>query len=190
MAESYIESFYRSHRDLVDFLLENGQPTFAADVNENFRRSLILAIASSFEHDISDIIRSLPARHAHGNAFLTELVAQKAVARQYHTYFEWDKPNANKFFSMFGPDYKAASQKKFNEDSAFKASVLAFLSLGETRNRMVHQNYLQFSLDLSPDDIIQKFRQAQSFIDYIRKSLLPPENPDETLQPIPPSAEQ
>lgn len=71
MTESYIESFYRSHKDLVDFLLASGQPTFAADANENFRRSLVLAIASSFEHDISDIVRSLPARHARGNPLLT-----------------------------------------------------------------------------------------------------------------------
>lgn len=185
MTDSYIESFYSTHRDLIDFLLANGQPTFAADASDNFRRSLVLAITSSFEHDISEIVRSLPARHANGNPFLTELVVQKAVTRQYHTYFEWDKPNANKFFSMFGPAYKAVSQKKFSDDPNFRASVLSFLSLGETRNRMVHQNYLQFSLDLSPDDIILKFRQAKCFVDYIRQSLLPTDNQDEATPSTP-----
>ncbi|RWC46090.1 MAG: hypothetical protein EOS55_18235 [Mesorhizobium sp.] len=179
MSEPYVESFYRSHRDLADFLIANGQPTFAADANENFRRSLILAIASFFEHEICEIVRSLPARHARGNPFLTELVAQKAVARQYHTYFEWDKPNANKFFSMFGAEYKAASQRKVDEDPDFKTSVQAFLSLGETRNQMVHQNYLQFPLDLSSDDIILKFRQAQRFVEYVRETLLPAEEQEE-----------
>lgn len=182
MSEPFVESFYRSHKELADFLIANGQPTFAADANENFRRSLILAVASFFEHEICEIVRSLPARHAQGNPFLTELVAQKAVARQYHTYFEWDKTNANKFFAMFGAAYKASSQRKFDEDSDFKASVQAFLSLGETRNRMVHQNYLQFPLDLSSDDIIDKFRQARGFVEYVRETLLPP---DEREEPVP-----
>jgi hypothetical protein len=178
VSESYVEEFYLNYQELIEFLLKNGQPSFAADASDNFRRSLILAIASYFEHEISEIIRALPGRYASGNPFLLELVAQKAVARQYHTYFEWDKANANKFFAMFGSEYKAASQKKFSDEPDFKAAVQAFLSLGDTRNRLVHQNYVQFSVDMSAGDIIEKFRQAQTFLAYVRTTLLPPKSPE------------
>ena len=174
MSAASIEAFYKSHTDLVEFLLENGQPTFASDTTDNFRRSLVLAVASFFETEISAIVRTLPARHAAGNAFLTALVDQKAVTRQYHGYFDWEKTNANKFFSMFGPEYKAACQKKVDAEPDFQAAVRAFLSLGDTRNRIAHLNYVEFTVDKSPNDIIDDFRRAQAFVDYVRSSLLPP----------------
>ena len=172
-----IEAFYKAHTDLIEFLIENGQPTFASDTTDNFRRSLVLAVASFFETEISAIVRALPARHADGNAFLTALVDQKAVTRQYHGYFDWDKTNANKFFSMFGPEYKAACQKKVEAEPDFQAGVRAFLSLGDTRNRIAHLNYVEFTVDKTPNDIITEFRSAMKFVDYVRSTLLPPKPP-------------
>jgi RiboL-PSP-HEPN len=168
-----IEAFYRGNVELIEFLLANGQLSYASDANDNFRRSLVIAAASFFEGEISDIVRKLPAHHADGNPFLVSLVDIKAVSRQYHTYFEWDKPNANKFFSMFGADYKSACQKKFNEDTQFKSAVTAFLSLGATRNLIAHENYVTFNVDKTPDDIIKEFREAITFVEYVRATLLP-----------------
>ncbi|MFG1342484.1 HEPN domain-containing protein [Xanthobacter autotrophicus] len=175
MSTSYVEEFYRAHTELIGYLINSGQPSFASDANDNFRRSLVLAIASYFEHEISEVVRKLPVKHAQGNPFLMALVEQKAVSRQYHTYFQWDGPNANRFFSLFGAAYKEAAEKKFKEDGEFKASVQAFLSLGDTRNKLVHENYVRFSVDLTPEDIIARFRQAEKFLDYVRETLLPPQ---------------
>src|ERR1700749_345153 len=95
-----IETFYASHKAVVDFLIASEQPSFASDTNNNFRRSLILAIASSFEHEIAVIIAEIPRVHAGGNPIMVGLIEQKEIPRQYHTYFDWEKKNANKFFAM------------------------------------------------------------------------------------------
>lgn len=180
MSVASIEAFYQGHVEIIDFLLKNGQPSFASDANDNFRRSLILAVASFFESEICAIVRALPAHHADGNAFLTALIDQKAVTRQYHSYFDWEKTNANKFFSMFGPEYRIACQKKVESDADFQAAVRAFLSLGVARNRVAHQNYVDFTVDKTPADIIEEFRRALTFVEYVRSSLLPakPSNSD------------
>ncbi len=174
MSVASIEAFYQGHAELIAYLLKNGEITFVSDATDNFRRSLILAVASHFEAEISAIVRALPGHHSKNNPMLIALVDQKAVSRQYHTYFQWEGTSGNSFFSMFGPAYKAMCQKKVKEDSSFDQSVRAFLSLGSTRNQIVHLNFVEFSVDKTPEDIIKEFRLAQTFVDYVRSSLLPP----------------
>lgn len=187
MATGHVEEFYRVHRDLIDYLIQNNQPSFASEANDNFRRSLVLAIASYFEHEISNIVRDLPVHHAGSHPMLLAIIEQKAVARQYHSYFDWDSPNANKFFSLFGSEYKAMASRKVTDDPDFKRAVAAFLALGVTRNRLVHQNYVQFDVDKTPEDIIGLYRDALAFLDFIKATLLPPrlaEASEATSQPI------
>ena len=187
MSVASIEAFYQSHADLIAYLLERGEPTFASDATGNFQRSLILAVASHFEAEISEIVRALPGHHSKNNPMLIALVDQKAVSRQYHTYFQWDGTNGNSFFAMFGPAYKAMCAKKVKEDTDFDQSVRAFISLGSTRNQIVHQNFVEFAVDKTPDDIIKEFRRAQTFVDYVRSSLLPALTPEDmaAMAPLP-----
>jgi hypothetical protein len=186
MSVEAIEAFYQGHAELIEYLIKNGEITYASDANDNFRRSLILAVASHFEAEISTIVRALPGHHSKNNPMLVALVDQKAVSRQYHTYFQWDGTNGNSFFALFGLAYRAACVKKVKEDTKFDQSVRAFLSLGSTRNLIVHQNFVEFSVEKTPKDIIEEFRRAQEFVDYVRASLLPP-LPDEGEPVVVPS---
>lgn len=176
MSREHIDKFYDDHLALGEFLLKSGEMSFAVEAGNNFRRSLVLAVASFFEHEISEIIRQMPARHAEGNAMLTALIETKAISRQYHTYFDWDNMSANKFFGSFGDGCKSEFQAKTKGDTAFKASVTAFLELGQTRNRLVHRNYVQFDVDKTAEDIYTQFKLALAFLDYIRVTLLPPKS--------------
>jgi hypothetical protein len=45
-------------------------------------------------------------------------------------------------------------------DRALEDSIWAFLELGNTRNRLVHLNYVNFDIDKSPQDIMALFRSA------------------------------
>ena len=36
------------------------------------------------------------------NELLVSFVNNKAISRQYHTYFSWKDTNANSFFGLFG----------------------------------------------------------------------------------------
>lgn len=167
-----IETFYASHKAVVDFLIANKQPSFASDTNNNFRRSLILAIASSFEHEITGIVAEIPRIHAQGNPIMVGLVEQRVIPRQYHTYFDWDKKNANKFFAMFGAEYAELAKAQVAADAALDQAVKDFLTLGDTRNRLVHLDYVNFDIEKSPDDIIAMYRSAQRFIVFLRGTLL------------------
>ena len=129
-----IETFYASHKAVVDFLIGQGQPTFASDTNNNFRRSLILAIASSFEHEIANTIRDIPAVHAASNPIVRGLVEQKVIPRQYHTYFDWEKKNANKFSACLVVDI-ASSPAQASGQNPILDQAVRDLALGNTRNR-------------------------------------------------------
>jgi hypothetical protein len=131
----------------------------------------LLAVASYFEHEVSQIIRDVPVKHAAGNALLSALVENKAVSRQYHTYFDWDKLNANKFFASFGDECKEKFVKR-TRDPEFKDCVNAFLQIGQSRNRLVHRNFVEFDVEKTPEEIYFLFEKALIFVKYIRDSLL------------------
>jgi len=179
-----IETFYASHKAVVDFLIANKQPSFASDTNNNFRRSLILAIASSFEHEITEIVAQIPHVHAQGNPMVVGLIEQKVIPRQYHTYFDWDKKNANKFFAMFGGGYAELAKTRVGADEGLDQAVKNFLALGDTRNRLVHLDYVNFDIEKSPHDIIAMFRSAQKFVTFLRVTLLEKVEPLPTAEPI------
>lgn len=167
-----IETFYTSHKAVVDFLIANEQPSFASDTNNNFRRSLILAIASSFEHEITGIIAEIPSVHAGGNPIMAGLIEQKVIPRQYHTYFDWEKKNANKFFAMFGAEYAELAKASVAANVDLDQAVKDFLTLGDTRNRLVHLDYVNFDIEKSPEDIIVMYRSARKFVAFLRDTLL------------------
>ncbi|MDR6293770.1 hypothetical protein E9232_006323 [Inquilinus ginsengisoli] len=179
MAGDSIERFYETHQKLYEFLLQSGEPTFAVEANNNFRRSLILAIASYFEHEITDIVRGISKIHANGSSIICELLEQKAINRQYHTYFDWEKKNANKFFGLFGAEFQAVAKEKVRGDSSLDQAIKNFLELGDTRNRLVHLNYVVFDVDKTPNDIMSLFRSSLIFVDFLTTTLLKaPDNPD------------
>lgn len=172
MAAAEIETFFSTHKAVYDFLLENGELTFASEANNNFRRSLVLAIASSFEHEVTAIMREIPRVHASGSAVIAGILEQRVVSRQYHTYFDWEGKNANKFFGMFGPEFSERAKAYVKENQTLKQSITDFLQLGETRNKLVHLDYVTFDVDKSPDDIITLYRSARRFISFLREWLL------------------
>jgi len=172
MSRQYIDKFYEDYSALHRYLLERNEPSFAIEIGNNFRKSLVLAIASYFEHAICDVIRTMTSTHASGNVLLTSLVEAKAVSRQYHAYFDWDSPSANKFFGCFGEACKADFLARQKAEPDFKASTQAFLELGQTRNRLVHRNYVQFDVDKTPEEIYGQFTIALPFLEYVSRTLI------------------
>jgi hypothetical protein len=102
------------------------------------------------------------------------LVEEKVIPRQYHTYFDWEKKNANKFFSMFGSEYSELARTRVGADISLDRAVRDFLALGETRNRLVHLDYVNFDIEKSPEDIISMYRSARVFVSFVRETLLKP----------------
>ena len=168
---SSVEAFYESHKQIYSYLLEVEEVSFATDISVTFNRSLILAIASYFEHEITEILREIPIKHAAANAYIAAMVEKQVIARKYHTYFDWDKLSANTFFSLFGDEYKKAAKLQQESNVELKNAIKDFLELGQIRNKLVHQNYVQFEVVKTPEELIAQFRSALKFSDFLRKSL-------------------
>ncbi|RRR67698.1 MAG: hypothetical protein EI684_18570 [Candidatus Viridilinea halotolerans] len=94
-------------------------------------------------------------------------VKNKGLERQYHTLFDWERRNANKFFSLFGSDFRDFMSAVIREEPGIDAAIRAFLELGETRNQLVHQNFANFPLEKTADEIYELYKTAVVFVDEI-----------------------
>ena len=101
---------------------------------------------------------------------ITDFIDKQALERKYHSLFQWEASNANKFFSLFGEDMKKSLALEAKQDPPSSA-ISDFLFLGATRNELVHENFAAFSLDVTADDIMRKFRNASTFVDWFRSKL-------------------
>lgn len=170
---SIIDAFYESHSGLVKFLIDQGEVSFSSGAAENLQRSLVLAIASYFEHEITEMVRDLTRRHANSSPYICTFVEKKAIARQYHTYFDWrERRNANSFFSLFGEEFAERAKSRIREDAALDVAVKAFLELGDTRNLLVHLNYLTYSVEKTPDELMDLYHKAELFLAFLRRELI------------------
>jgi hypothetical protein len=93
------------------------------------------------------------------------------VARQYHSWFEWEGNNANKFFSLFGSEFKLAMNKNIKESTTLGSAVRAFLEVGNERNKLVHQDYATFAMEKTLDEIYQLYRDALLFVERLPLAL-------------------
>jgi hypothetical protein len=162
---------YRDHAELIAYLDHEVQPTFRSLVDDNFKKSLTLAAASYFEHELTKILLEFCNIVSHGHPELTAFVRAKAVERQYCTYFNWDSRNANNFFGLFGREFKLRAQDRVKADAKLDEAIKAFLEIGELRNRMVHEDYAIFLQTKSAREVYDLYQLALPFLVYVEAEL-------------------
>jgi len=167
-----IEEMYRRHRELRTYLEENKELSFLTLIDEEFRRTLVLAIASSFEDVMQITVQDFVKSKSAGSLEILSLINIRFIKRQYHSWFDWEKRNVNKFWSFFGDEFKSLRLADLSANAGLSDSMRDFIELGELRNRIVHQNFALFSVDLSVEDIYKKYLSASDFIDYCKVCLI------------------
>jgi hypothetical protein len=168
-----IDQQYESGNSLVDYLKSQQQITFYNEAENNFRKTILLSAASYFEKEISDTVIEFAKSHTDNNELVVSIIRQKAVSRQYHTYFDWDKAtNANKFFSLFGEEFKNKMLVKVKDDPKLVISIKSFLEIGQERNKMVHQNFAEIVIDKTADEIYKLYQTSLYFISIIKAELI------------------
>lgn len=167
-----IDSQYENGNTLVSYLQSQKQITFLNEVENNFKKTILLSSASFFEKEISDTLIEFAKSHSDNNELILSIIKQKAVKRQYHTYFEWEKTNANKFFSLFGEDFKNMMNKKVKDDPKLDKSIKSFLEIGQERNKMVHQNFAEINIDKTAEEIYQLYQSSLYFVKTLKKELI------------------
>ena len=166
-----IERLCEEHDELIEHLLATGKITWKSRADDQFAKTLLLAVASRFEARLTDCVVETFEGATRGSDALVSFVQKEAVERRYHTWFDWNANTANKFFRSFGEEFKNAMAAKVKNDPDLDDAVRAFLELGRLRNELAHEDYATFSMPKTPDEVLERYRAAARFVDWFANDL-------------------
>ena len=83
----------------------------------------------------------------------------------------YENTNINNFLGLFGSDFKVNISKEIADNERLKICMRAFLAIGNERNKMVHENFLDYQLEKTFDELISLHRDAITFIEYLSSAL-------------------
>ena len=87
MYSAKIKSLYDEYGELIEFCRSNGQISFELYINDTYKKALLLSAASYFEAVITRAIHDFVNGKTRNNPEIVAFVDNKAVKRQYHTFF-------------------------------------------------------------------------------------------------------
>lgn len=125
---------------------------------------------STYNTSLKNRLSEFVNRKTKCNVEIVSFVDNKAMKRQYHTFFNWDGSNANQFFGLFGDVFKRKAREEIHTKKLDEAEV-AFLTIGRERNRLVHQNYIEVQINDTFEEIFAKYEKACDFVDLITQLL-------------------
>lgn len=171
---TFIDTLFSEQKELIDFLKQQGQLSYAQNVEVFLSKTLLLSCASYFESRVTNAISDYAKKVSNADEALISLVRTKAIERQYHTYFQWREGgrSANSFFAMFGSALKDSAKQDLKNMELSQATA-AFLELGDLRNLLVHENFASYPLEKTADEIYQLYGAALRFVIYIESKLNP-----------------
>lgn len=171
MPTSEVERIYKEFSDLVQLLKGQGELSLQTAAEDSFRKILLLSAASYFEYELTSAVASFVEEITSANGLVTALVRNKAISRQYHSWFKWEAKNANQFFGLFGPQFSLHMAAVVKGAPDVDGAIRAFLEVGEQRNRLVHQNFASFALEKTAEEIFALYNEALPFIKTVSREL-------------------
>ena len=160
-----VRAIYQDNSQLLAYLQENQELSFANSVENILPKVLLLATASHLEHELQNLILEYFREITGNKECAVSFVERKAVTRQYHTYFQWESGNANAFFALFGDEFKSTVRELLTVDEELAAAIRDFVSIGALRNQLVHQNYAAFIMESTAEEIMRMYESALRFIE-------------------------
>jgi hypothetical protein len=171
MARTAIDMMYEDFSGLLDFLQKAGEVSLQSMVDSTFKKTLALSAASFFEDKIRQILLEIVSDRSSKDELLCNFLKNKAIERQYHTYFDWRGNNANGFFRLFGEIFRDSVGQDIKNNSSLADAIKAFLELGNTRNELAHLNFSSFALNMTAEEVYRKYQTASRFVDYLESKL-------------------
>jgi hypothetical protein len=169
MTDTIIDKLYHDSETSLRYLEEQQEYTLVFSQQHHLPKILLLAVASYFEDAIKTILLNFFQEQT--NDCLYNFVKNKAIERQYHTFFSWRDTNANQFFGLFGPGFKTFMKAEVRDNKNLDEAIRAFLEIGHIRNALVHENFATFVLDKTTNEVYQLYEQARYFIDSLPEYL-------------------
>jgi len=173
MSGTSIDSLHTEFSEILDFLEQKDEVSWRSTVDDSFKKLLLIAAASHFERSIQKTILDFVQQIAGENHPLTSLVHNKVIGRQYHTWFDWHADNANQFFGLFGDAFKNNMKEKIENDDNLDSSIKAFMEIGRERNRLLHEDFGNFTLEKTSEEIYSLYSAANVFVEWFPSVLKP-----------------
>ncbi|MFZ4828239.1 MAG: HEPN domain-containing protein [Phototrophicaceae bacterium] len=170
-----IETLYAENSDLREYLIQQGEISFVASVDKTFNKVLLLAIASYFEKHITDLLIQFFTIQTNNNQVIMKHIIDKTIERKYFQFFDSSnmskKSGINPLIKIFGDDFKKSFDELIKSDKELESGILQFLELSNKRNELVHENFIDYLLQYSPQEIYVKFTRAVYFVDTLERQL-------------------
>lgn len=164
-----IDKLFENFENLKAHLLCNKELDYFNIVENDFRKNLLISSASFLETNIQNIIIDFVDTNSNMKAIL-HFLKNKAIKRQYHTYFEWDGKNINSFLGLFGAEF-SDKFKELIKAKSMESKVKSFLELGKLRNQLIHQNFIIYTLEKTSPEIKFLFDEANIFVNFFETEL-------------------
>ena len=84
MASTPVDALHREFGDLLAVLDAAGEISLRSTADANFRKALLLAAASYFERQLTDVVVSFVEAVTTPNHVVTWLIKRRVVERKYH----------------------------------------------------------------------------------------------------------
>lgn len=159
-----VQEVYDEHAAIVAHLQDAGELSYSTTLELTFPKVMLLAAASNLEEQVKSAVTNFVRQKAGGSEEVVNFLRNKAIERQYHTFFQWDGKNANQFFAFFGDNFKERMKDIVNGDSELGQSIRDFLDLGNARNSLVHGDYAVAATDKSARDVLSQYHSACLFV--------------------------
>ena len=104
MHDTVVDQYWKEFSEVSEMLRVAGDLSLYNTMTDTFRKILLLAAASHFEKEMQQAVEEFICEATNGNELVANLVKEKAIKRQYHTWFDWNSTNINKFL----PDYHSS----------------------------------------------------------------------------------
>ena len=164
--QSVVDRLYIEFDDLEKFVVANDGHKFRPIMEGHFPKTMLLAATSFFEHRISDSLEQLAKDETRDDHALVWLIKAQVISRRYHTWFDWDRRNVNKFLKMFGDDFFKRATNWIDADDKLGGAVRDFMEIGADRNRLVHGDFGTFVFDKTASEVYEKYKSAVLFVDW------------------------
>jgi len=165
--ETPVDRIYKESAQVIRALEESKEYSLSISIGDHLRKALLLAASSYFEHKVIDCVMNHVRTTSNGSRLVEAFVRNKAVSRQYHTWFNWSESNANHFFGLFGPDFRSAMTQRVRESAELSSSVSAFLQVGSERNRLIHENYATFPFEKTIEEVYTLYQSGSLFVNAL-----------------------
>lgn len=169
-----VDELYNEFSEIINHLEEDKRPSLQNVADENLKKLIIIAAASFFENEIKKQLLVFIEERSNKDSMLISFVEQQIdIDRKFYKLFDINEEcsNCNKFFKLFGDEFNKKCQEDLKSNNELRDSMKAFIEVINTRNKIIHNNYLEQHIEKTCRECYDLYKKAENFIGYILKKL-------------------